>query len=417
MKIRAFVRKPLTALACVLVVAAFFPFSASAATARDAADSVVMVVENFTGADGKAYTAWGSGFAIGKTGQPVQYIVTNDHVIEDAFQSKGEVQVYFSAAAHKSMEAEVYWRDEAKDLAVLRLPESTTERQAMVLCPMNQVDLNDSFSALGYPVSASVKNDFPKFDIGDIAVQRGGISKETRMNQTDVYLLDLQISEGNSGGPLVNSKGQVVGINSYYIQSKANQDAATVKSNYAIAIDELIRNVDQRVIPMTIADNGPNYTVYYIAGGAAVIVIAAVIILLVVLRGRKKRTPAAASAAQPAMASVYPAEPAATVRTSFVQVRGMSGYFQGKAFPVSGQLKFGRDNNSCNVVFPIDQPGISGTHCMLAPEADGVYLTDLGSSYGTFLANGTKLTPHTPVRLHPGDAFYLAGEENLFAVE
>lgn len=415
MKIRAFVRKPLAALACVLV-AASLTFPASAATARDAADSVVMVVENFTGADGKTYTAWGSGFAIGKTGQPVQYIVTNDHVIEDAFQSKGEVQVYFSAAAHKSMEAEVYWRDEAKDLAVLRLPEPTSERQAMVLCPMNQVDLNDNFSALGYPVSASVKNDFPKFDIGDIAVQRGGISKETRINQTDVYLLDLQISEGNSGGPLVNSKGQVVGINSYYIQSKASQDAATVKSNYAISIDELIRNVDQRVIPMTIADSQPNYTIYFIAGGAA-IVIAAVIILLVVLHGRKKRIPVAAPAAQPVMASVRPAEPAATVRTSFVQVRGMSGYFQGKAFPVSGQLKFGRDNNSCNVVFPIDQPGISGTHCMLAPEADGVYLTDLGSSYGTFLANGTKLTPHTPVRLHPGDAFYLAGEENLFAVE
>src|SRR5699024_4959324 len=109
--------------------------------------------------------------------------------------------VYFSAAAGRSMTAELYWSSEEHDLAVLRLPEPTDEREAMVLCPMDEVDLDDDYAALGYP-AASMAADIVKFDQSDISVTRGGISKQVRVNGTDCYLVDIDISQGNSGGPL-----------------------------------------------------------------------------------------------------------------------------------------------------------------------------------------------------------------------
>lgn len=87
------------------------------------------------------------------------------------------VKVYFSAAANKFMSAEVYWKNQQKDLAVLKLPESTKERKAMVLCPMKKINMDDSFAALGYP-AASMTADFVKFDKSDISITKGGISKQ-----------------------------------------------------------------------------------------------------------------------------------------------------------------------------------------------------------------------------------------------
>ena len=76
----------------------------------------------------------------------------------------------------------------------------------------------------------------------------------------------------------------------------------------------------------------------------------------------------------------------------------------------------GRDVATCKMVFPGNAPGISKKHCELRAEGGGVVLTDLGSSYGTYLANGQKLSPNVPVRLNYGDYFYLASKQTVIRV-
>lgn len=409
-----------------IVSIAIFSFSmpCSAYTPREATESVVMVYQEFSQLDGNGQrvdvSGWGTGFAIGKIGEPIQFIVTNFHVVEGVYKNGGTVRVYFSAAANKFVQAEIYWSSEAKDIAVLRLPEKTTERKAMVLCPMKYVDLDDDFAALGYPAASIKGNDFPKFDTSDINVTKGGIAKSTRVGEREVYLLDLEISEGNSGGPLVNSKGQVVGINSFYI---ANDNQIPGKSNYAIAIDELLRNIDREIIPYTLPNDITDPTIVYIAAGGAVIIVGAVILIIALSKNKKK---AYAQDGSQKVSSSYEAqnnqpqvtEPAKqpSRRSLVVNVTGLSGYFQGRSFKLDSQLKLGRDNNSCNIVFPIDHPGISGIHCKLTIDSNNVYLTDLGSSYGTFLSNGIRLVQNQPIKLINGDSFYLADETNKFEV-
>jgi len=377
----------------------------SAATARDAADSVVII--GAVSGDGQN-GGTGTGFALGEPGKKIEYIATNYHVIAPAYENNGTVTVCFSLAANKTVKAEVYWKNAQKDLAILKLPEPTDERKALVICPTDKINIDDTFTALGYPAASSF-NDFTKLDKTDIVITKGGISKKSRINETDCYLIDIQISEGNSGGPVVNSKGEVVGISQSYIKSQAGENHAVFVNSYAIVINELLANIDRKVIPVTIAGEITTLTWLYIGCGAVGVII--VIVLLIVIMRRKKST---VDSIPIILDNIQPQQPQPSGLNAYI--RGLSGNFVNQTFDIQDKLVIGRDNNKCTVAYPLDAPGISGTHCELISDESGVSLRDLGSSYGTFLSNGTKLNPNQPVKLGNGSIFYLASEENTFEI-
>lgn len=96
---------------------------------------------------------------------------------------------------------------------------------------------------------------------------------------------------------------------------------------------------------------------------------------------------------------------------------GVGGYFQGRRLELSGRpVIFGRDVSRCTAVYPPDTKGISGLHCQIVQSGNDVILTDCGSTYGTYLADGRRLAPNTPCRLNSGDSFYLAEPRNTFRV-
>jgi S1-C subfamily serine protease len=380
---------------------------------NDAMDSVVFIEAQFGDAFGT-----GTGFAIGEVGEPVQYIVTNAHCVlyTDMFNNitdrrSRNVMVYFSAAAGRAMRAEIVWFNIRADLAVLRLPEPTTERRAAILRLSNDVDIHDDFAALGFPWVAYVVDDFRSFDRNDISVTRGGVQRQTSVLNRNVYLLDLDIHQGNSGGPLVNSRGEVVGVNTFSMQVDPNVSA----TNYAVIIDELVYNIDRRQIPVTLAGEVNSSAVIVLAAGAIVVIVLAVIVV-VILTSKKKKAPVRV-AANPAYAVPHAPVPqpvAAPVPSVRAYVRATGGIFAGRNFEISGRVIIGRDGSKCKIAFPVDTAGISGIHCEVYLEGSTAYLRDLGSSYGTFLSNGTKLPEKSPQRLNNGDRFYLANEENTF---
>lgn len=82
--------------------------------------------------------------------------------------------------------------------------------------------------------------------------------------------------------------------------------------------------------------------------------------------------------------------------------------------PLQG-LTFGR-NPDCDVVFPPDTPGVSGKHCSLRWRGGSLFLTDLGSSFGTLLEDGRKLSNES-ADLKPGARFYLGSNKFGFQLE
>ena len=97
-----------------------------------------------------------------------------------------------------------------------------------------------------------------------------------------------------------------------------------------------------------------------------------------------------------------------------VNIKCLAGPLQGQTFNNPQSLTIGRDPNTCNVVLPPDTPGVSRAHCQLIQKPDGIYIMDLGSTHGTFLANGRKLTPNQPEKV--SGQFYLGSQQVVFVV-
>ncbi|MCH5185439.1 MAG: trypsin-like peptidase domain-containing protein [Oscillospiraceae bacterium] len=395
-------KKPCLKMTLILSVVSalfmcFMSVNVFAASASDAKNSVVAVISQ----DGMVY---GTGFAIGKVGKPIEYIVTNNHVVQGS-AGNTTATVAFDLASNEMMLANVYFYDETKDVAVLKLPQATDKRQAMTLCPMEYVDPDDAFAALGYPGNQAT--DWPKYNTSDITVTKGGIKKADRVNGLDVYMLDLTITHGNSGGPLVNSKGEVVGINTFGL----NND------NYAIAIDELLKVIDPDRIPVTL-HGSINWLL--VAGGIILLVI---IVLVVVLVLRRKNTSNGSNyvetnyttplsdAANRTVPKQAPAQNKANAR-----IIAVGGALNGKKFSVNGAVKMGRDSSKCAIAFPVNTQGVSGVHCEITFDGTVCYVKDLNSSYGTYTVNGKQIPPNVPQMLKSGEKFYLASPENTFEV-
>lgn len=397
---------------CLLVSLAIMAAMAvcvGAATPSEARDSVVLIAAGFSqyvDTDGSVYSnilGKGSGFAIGEPGKPISHIVTNAHVVTDAYGNKADaVTVYFSAAANKYMTAQIYVLDTKRDLCVLRLPESTTERKAMVLCRSNDIDIDDEYAALGYPAVAETNNDFIAYDQNDIVITKGGIAKQTMNSDgVNVYMIDIVISQGNSGGPLVNSKGEVVGINTYSI-SNTFTDASAY---YAVTVDELVRIIDRETVPYVLSTEvNNNSTMMIIIIAAAAVVVAAGIVVVIVLANKTKKAPA----------QVAPGAPSSPVGAVIVCEKGA---LAGRTFVIGDSLIIGRNPDRCGVSFPVNTQGISGVHCEIRKCANGYEIIDRGSTYGTSLGTGQKLMPNVPVYIANGTYFFLGSPDQLFQIK
>ena len=397
----------------------------------EARKSVVMVYSYLQLTDGQSAGAMGTGFAIGKPGEPVEYIVTNGHVVEYGYMgpkvyaeqvSSAGVQVYFSAAENDYVQAQVvyYSSPSEKDIAILKLPSPTDKRVPLKLRESDSVSAGETVYALGYPGTATVGQDFKTFDQDDITLTKGVISKKMTpsFSTYDAFQMDTYISGGNSGGPLVDENGFVVGINSAGIEASG----IDIGMNYAIVADELIKILDSERIEYTMAGGGVSWAqpwFAYVFLPIGVLALAGGIILLVTSQKGVQGAPAPAGAAAGMGSGKAPARGGRGPVEKRAVLRGVTGKYSGQSFDLlKGKVVIGRDPATCNIVFDKNTPGISGRHCQVVydPNEDCFIITDLGSSYGTFLGNGKKLTANVAEKLSTGDTFYLCDNANRFVV-
>jgi S1-C subfamily serine protease len=187
--------------------------------------AVVNVTSDIT-QDGQQGKGVGTGFVV----DPDGVIVTNCHVVENATK----ITVFTSDADPKKYDARVIGGDCLHDLAVLKV--GATGLATVPLGNSSSLQLGQSVVALGYALALeggpTVTSGIVSSLNRTIQVQDPGCTscKDGTRTYTDVVQTDAAINHGNSGGPLVNLSGQVVGINS------AGDDQAQ-NIGFAIAID------------------------------------------------------------------------------------------------------------------------------------------------------------------------------------
>lgn len=399
--------------AALMALALCAPAAGAANEYTDVRNSVVFILEDVW-VEGEHLGAWsGTAFFVGKTGQDPQYLVTNYHVIEYFMISgggQGDSKVYVAFDQNDVEQAFVVATDEVKDLAILKLEQPTDKRAALKLRSPTDSLVGDTVFAVGYPAVAdeTFDNDLTSlYSSEDATVTGGRVNRLLTEGGTGRRLIqiDANLRSGNSGGPLVNSSGQVVGVNTL---------ASTLADNlnYAVSIDELIPLLKNNNITYEMAGDIP--WLWIIVAAVAVVVIAGVVVLILLLTRKK---PGAVPVPTPVPTPAGPAAPPPVRRPV---LRSMSPQHRGMAVPLGPEsVIIGRDVSVCRVVFQDGTAGVSARHCSILYDerTESFVLTDLKSTYGTFTADGRRLLPNAPFTLKPRDSFYLGEPDNLLYVD
>lgn len=144
----------------------------------------------------------GSGSIVSEDG----YIVTNSHVVSDG-EAK-EINVLFNNG--ETAPAELVWNDASLDLAIIKVASDNENLKAIDIGDSDDIGVGDRVVAIGNPLGFELQSTVTS---GIISGLNRSVSFNTGVQMDGLMQTDAAINSGNSGGALLNSKGELIGIN------------------------------------------------------------------------------------------------------------------------------------------------------------------------------------------------------------
>jgi putative serine protease PepD len=179
--------------------------------------------------------ALGTGFVVSKDG----YILTNAHVVSESGQAVGTVTVTFKGDGGQGAQVQgtVLGADESTDVALIKVdPSQTPALEPIPLGDSSKVTVGEEVVAIGNPLGL------------DFSLSSGVVSATDRELQSPNgatisggIQTDAAINSGNSGGPLINANGQVIGIN----EQIASQGGGNEGIGFAVPINTAVQVMEQ----------------------------------------------------------------------------------------------------------------------------------------------------------------------------
>jgi serine protease Do len=179
----------------------------------------------------KTSAAQGTGFLITSSG----YIVTNAHVLADANGNLAS-NIRVVTNNQNTINAQFIGYDGNMDVALLKIPGNY---QALTLGNSSKVQIGDKVIAIGDPLGL-------QFSVSEGIVS--AIDRQGSNGLNDYIQTDASLNPGNSGGPLIDKNGQVIGINNFKISSGENLGFA-LESIYA---KQAINSIAQQNLNQTL---------------------------------------------------------------------------------------------------------------------------------------------------------------------
>ncbi len=441
----------------------------------------------FTGdfSESDLFVQMGTGFLVGVDDTAeFRYVVTNYHVIdrnraldwEEPFRARNvdEIGVYLVRARDDYVPLSVYGELMTTDMAIMEIDprHRLFGYEVLDFGHSGMVQRGEDVYAIGFPGTAQTAADLTTASFTDSSLTSGVASRITTVDGVPVIQTDTPVSGGNSGSPLVNSDGVVIGMIMGGMVQRAGGAIIPSQVNYAIQIDELTSFLRSRGIdyqeagaaapvadvepviepepepvvelepePITeepaeiaqpVTEEGGFPIMYAVLGAAALLVV----VILAVVLGKGKQPAAATASATPPPPPSAPAPstqrssaPATQAKPTSaapvtkakaagpkVGLKGISGHFAGQSIDfVGGQIVIGRDPRMAQLVYPQGNDEVSRKHLTIRfDEKTQKFVLEDSSSNGTFLSSNERLESGKPYYLNPGDRFYIADSKEVF---
>jgi S1-C subfamily serine protease len=191
--------------------------------------------------DGSGGTSQGSGFVVSDDG----YILTNSHVITTAGEANPEEPpekadtVYVEFRSGERVSAEVVGFDPFDDVGLLKVDRAAHRLDPVPLGDSGAVVVGDPVAAIGSPFGQTTS-----LSVGVVsATERSIESLTSTFDLVDAIQTDAPINRGNSGGPLFDARGRMIGIN-----AQIRSESGTAEGvGFAVPINSAKRSMEQLI--------------------------------------------------------------------------------------------------------------------------------------------------------------------------
>ena len=178
--------------------------------------------------------ASGSGFVVSKDG----YVVTNAHVVDGA----SAVTVKINDGATKT--ARVVGQDDSSDIALLKFDPGSEDLVPLTLADSDDVHVGDPTNAIGSPYGLQ-----RTLTTGVVSALERQINAPNGFSIDNVIQTDAALNPGNSGGPLLDSAGRVIGVNSQIESSGSTAGGSASNSGIGFAVpSNTVSNVVKQLL-------------------------------------------------------------------------------------------------------------------------------------------------------------------------
>ena len=365
----------------------------------------------------------GSGFVVGT--DRASYVVTNLHVVAPC--AKPDEVLFFGIvlAPGNRVPIQIDWMSQSMDLAVVRAARPLG-RPAVQFADTASVAPGALVTVVGFPGAADVMADtMGSEDFAVPSLTRGNISRIVTSETMGVRYFQHSAASnpGNSGGPVFDEAGNVIGVNSLKAMAvvatisggQVSTDRISNGEGIAAAVDvaELMRHLKAQQVPYVMVSSlTPMNIAIFLVTAAVALLLAAGGIMVMTTTGRewllRRAAPARAGHAASAQGG---------------RIRILGGTLAGMDVAVSAKVVLGRDPAKAQIVFPGEDTAVSRQHCEIRFDSAAALfeVRDLGSRNGTFIANGTdaprRLTPDVVARVAPGQNILVGSSRNRLVLE
>jgi S1-C subfamily serine protease len=201
---------------------------------RQLSGGVVMVLATFgnAGQFGQTAQGLGTGFVTSTDG----YILTNAHVVSENGQTADEVTVVFKGDGTERVEATLVGVDNDSDVALIKVDPDGLDLEPLPLGDSDAVTVGESVVAIGNPLGY----DF-SLTSGIVSATGRSLRSPSGAVIPNGIQTDAAINQGNSGGPLIDAEGKVIGINEQIATETGGNDGL----GFAVPINTAKRVMEQ----------------------------------------------------------------------------------------------------------------------------------------------------------------------------
>lgn len=227
----------MTALACV-------PASAANTEVQKDTEGIFYIITGYENGNNLHLIQGGTCFLVNDT-----HILTAAHIVNLESSTIKAIEAEYGKYDHNKIvymvilnkdvriRASLLNKSDADDYAVLRLSDSIGGGVPLTLGYSDEVDTTERVYALGYPTVVSIFQDVRTFNEADVTFTEGLVQKKPVFDGTEWLQHGAKVSEGNSGGPVVDEYGYVQGINAFVPGSAAGTGSEDY--SYAVSINQI----------------------------------------------------------------------------------------------------------------------------------------------------------------------------------